>query len=1114
MSFKLLNTAATSFLSSFYQELFLRRTSFGEAVATARGFLRQQPERGARFGLRVAVRDWIIPVAYINGEDVSVFSDAPNSILGGLEPTVSLRTVSPLIAQDRLVGRDLDILCLEDTLIDRKVLHLAGPPGIGKSALIAEIARTWTETAFATQVVLVSQPAETFRDFLAIMKSSLPSTTQEADDVESPSTEELQADILIRQICSTSTILLLDHMNYLKFCDFASKLPTTYLKSLANFFYELLRRNVENPRSKHLYMVFVGYDTHAHNEWWTNHFGLLNAFPITLPTLDLPSSLTFADMVLEQAGGNGSWRKVAEIDGLVQLIELLQRNPLALRIVLPAAVRGATSMTAFYLEILTGEGCLDELLTERDIVLYESHMITTLVRALEVMRNTERIEWFCAMGLFWHQGPNHILEFTNRLVATFDQLPKSDTEERLTRFGPSLNLRALSFMVLNEAHAFRCDATALEWIHPLCTIMLRKLYRERLSTHVPEWVRALHVCFLVGMDERIIEQYPEELWKIPEDRKTELAESLQIQLPNILFAMHVCSKVSLAIDLDQWPLSLATAFSLAPRWPVAKKLQLQPLLGKLIERFIAVNGGLSVQQKHQYFVLSAIVLLVDLTNISSNDMSHRRTELCFDALKFAMEIMESSEDLSSPGEPDIPLQIVKSALYLECSMMCLTRGLTEMADTAWQQHHRINKDTVILPEQDAEELLDGMLGDLSPTKINMGVCAAQVCTLVRGLADNVVAEKGGLPFKKGDLIIIVGPHRTGWYEGVSNGRLGVFEADQVEPLGVPSEQEVNLHYGDFEKALFMTPLNARTISKHHPDVQYKARKILEAGDNIYLLSPLRSETWTAWFYGDLFEVDISDMEVQPHTLDIFQPDRLADETLDVLELGVAWEWVRVRMMSLESDDTVSVFPLPAMEKYLSLRYNRLYRNYLKDDCQKQYAFLRGLHSDRRLCLAITELFEEEGAADGDLSSLERATESGQWSIARIHHDRLRQRAAREENRAAHVYHIKKLLELYEGVKGSEDKIRRLKFEERITRLLACEAYVSSADTSWMKSDVIEALKHGLEGAEAWSARLIQRVQDGESSRDEMQKHEMREAWMDAGGPAASFNIGLDFREGV
>ncbi|KAJ4031937.1 hypothetical protein NW761_012918 [Fusarium oxysporum] len=192
MSYKLTTNAAELFFDSFYHNLFANGLHYAEAAAAGRNALKSQSQRRARYGLKVSVHDWIVPVCYINlDQNASTLLWTRNGHLFFYHPftknlpmTLSYEgeyaTTDPAAEQSRsptnyaepilvdgappIIGRDLDILKLEYKLNShsKTVLILSGPAGAGKTALAMSLVHWWVRTRFSSKVQYVSCRAAEF----------------------------------------------------------------------------------------------------------------------------------------------------------------------------------------------------------------------------------------------------------------------------------------------------------------------------------------------------------------------------------------------------------------------------------------------------------------------------------------------------------------------------------------------------------------------------------------------------------------------------------------------------------------------------------------------------------------------------------------------------------------------------------------------------------------------------------------------------------------------------------------------------------------------------------------------------------------------------------------
>jgi len=143
MSFRIMSTAAGSFIREFYQNLFLQKLKFSEAASVARKNLRFETQRPARFGLAVQLKDWIVPVAYTCNEDHQ------------LEGLPISRAEPSTIVSDPIIGRGFDMLRIERQLMNAPSMFLHGIAGVGKSSLIKRLYLNWKNTVLVDSVVYV-----------------------------------------------------------------------------------------------------------------------------------------------------------------------------------------------------------------------------------------------------------------------------------------------------------------------------------------------------------------------------------------------------------------------------------------------------------------------------------------------------------------------------------------------------------------------------------------------------------------------------------------------------------------------------------------------------------------------------------------------------------------------------------------------------------------------------------------------------------------------------------------------------------------------------------------------------------------------------------------------
>lgn len=173
--YKVLNAGIEVFMSTFYRSLLTGSWDFAIALSEARRAMMKAQIRDGRFGIKVPIEDWVVPVLYnsggteisVVGDDISGDSTTKNDSkgifskfqgllqVGGPDPKGSVAYMADrqpgnstprLIApRGEMVGRDGDIFKIE-TMLDTSVLRVVGSPGIGKSTLILHLCWWWKAT--------------------------------------------------------------------------------------------------------------------------------------------------------------------------------------------------------------------------------------------------------------------------------------------------------------------------------------------------------------------------------------------------------------------------------------------------------------------------------------------------------------------------------------------------------------------------------------------------------------------------------------------------------------------------------------------------------------------------------------------------------------------------------------------------------------------------------------------------------------------------------------------------------------------------------------------------------------------------------------------------------
>ena len=153
MSFLATVELASIFMTNFYEAYLVKRHGFENAVLSARAKLRAFKKRKARFAMEVEVDDACVPIL------VQRYSNAPNLPL----PVSSMPESSDRAQESRssisnlsILGRDTDLLQLEENFSVSKIVLLTGMRGAGKTAFGKYVAEWWEKSHFVNRSILCS----------------------------------------------------------------------------------------------------------------------------------------------------------------------------------------------------------------------------------------------------------------------------------------------------------------------------------------------------------------------------------------------------------------------------------------------------------------------------------------------------------------------------------------------------------------------------------------------------------------------------------------------------------------------------------------------------------------------------------------------------------------------------------------------------------------------------------------------------------------------------------------------------------------------------------------------------------------------------------------------
>lgn len=150
MGYSVTVTAASLLMEKLYGEIFAEK-SFNEAIRLGRRELFNRKQRQAYYNQMIDLEDWLLPVVYSNGavnlnlreftaQEAETYLEANSKLYRFTQHTYGF------------VGRDLEILKIERSLIKNNILLLQGMGGTGKTTLLTYLQEWWQTTNFAQDV--------------------------------------------------------------------------------------------------------------------------------------------------------------------------------------------------------------------------------------------------------------------------------------------------------------------------------------------------------------------------------------------------------------------------------------------------------------------------------------------------------------------------------------------------------------------------------------------------------------------------------------------------------------------------------------------------------------------------------------------------------------------------------------------------------------------------------------------------------------------------------------------------------------------------------------------------------------------------------------------------
>jgi len=320
MGYSVTVTAASLLMEKLYSEIFANK-SFNEAIRLGRRELFNKKQRQAYYNQTIDLEDWLLPVVYSNGtvnlnlreftaQEEETYFESISKLYKFSQPTYGF------------VGRDLEILKIERSLLKNNILLLQGMGGTGKTTLLTYLQEWWQTTNFAKDVFYFGydKQAWTLEQVLFDIGKKVYGPFEQANfQVMSPAA---QVQKLVAKFRAESYILILDNLESVTGQQLAiqNTLPEIERNKIRDFLGQLVigkTRVVLGSRS---------------SESWLQ--GATRMHVYHLQGLDPQSRSVLAEKILELHVEKHRIPKLRKDDDFKKLMKLLAGYPLAMEVVL------------------------------------------------------------------------------------------------------------------------------------------------------------------------------------------------------------------------------------------------------------------------------------------------------------------------------------------------------------------------------------------------------------------------------------------------------------------------------------------------------------------------------------------------------------------------------------------------------------------------------------------------------------------------------------------------------------------------------------------------------------------------------------------------------------
>ena len=340
MGYSVTVTAAQVMMEKLYAELFAKR-GIPEAIRLSRKGLYNRKERKVYFNQRVPLEDWLLPVVYANRPvnlNLREFTAAEEEAYFVAQADLEDRYRFPMPTYGFL-GRDLEILKIEKSLLRHNVLLLQGMGGTGKTTLLRYLWRWWLTTHFVEDAFYFGydEKAHTLTQICHDLGKRLYGPEQSATYARflalSPAAQEAK---LAQTLRETPYLLILDNLESVtgQALAISNTLPPEEQQQLRQFLLKLVKgktKVIVGSRSSE------GWLAEAYTQAGQAHIYVLGG-------LDPEARTELAEKILTAQVGDPQRIAALRMDAeFKRLMGLLAGYPLAMEVVLANLAKQSTA---------------------------------------------------------------------------------------------------------------------------------------------------------------------------------------------------------------------------------------------------------------------------------------------------------------------------------------------------------------------------------------------------------------------------------------------------------------------------------------------------------------------------------------------------------------------------------------------------------------------------------------------------------------------------------------------------------------------------------------------------------------------------------------------------